>query len=418
MIKKKMIIVIGILFLTWLLWVGTVFFTKIDLQGSSRIYLDQGQEYVEEGVEAYFFNRRLSVQTTTTKSTKDHDYEIYYAARNPFGIVKKKTRKIIVNDNQIPEIKLNGSYMIVIKQGQKFCDPKYKAYDNKDGDITSKVKVTGKVDSNKIGNYKIQYSVSDQNKNEAKVIRKVKVVPKILEYKTAYNNIDNQVRGWGHGNKKNHIRSKADVEQEELAKYDAFYMGPNTKKIYLTFDEGSNDTYLKEIFEVLRNKKIKATFFLCRQYMISNQDLIKEMVEDEQLIGNHTWHHKSMPTLATENNYKQYLEELTKTEETYQKITGQKMPKIYREPAGEWSYRSLKLVQDMGYRTYFWSAAYMDYGENVSKGEALQQMMKMHHNGVIYLLHPKNKGNYLALSDFIDNMIKLGYEFATVDEIV
>ena len=93
------------------------------------------------------------------------------------------------------------------------------------------------------------------------------------------------------------------------------------------------------------------------------------------------------------------------------------MGKVYREPAGEWSYRSLKIVSDMGYRTYFWSADHYDFDYTVTKEKAYDEMMKRYHNGAIYLLHPKNKGNYEALGDFIDEMKSQGYTFGLVDEI-
>ena len=93
------------------------------------------------------------------------------------------------------------------------------------------------------------------------------------------------------------------------------------------------------------------------------------------------------------------------------------MDKIYREPAGEWSFRSLKIMKDLGYKTYFWSASYMDYGANISKETALESMLKLYHNGAIYLLHPKNKGNYEALDAFIKIMKEKGYRFDLVKNI-
>lgn len=415
-VKKNYIIVGLIVFFFWLMWIGTFLFIDLKLNGKEVIYLNETDTYEEEGATAYFFKKRLSIHTTHV-NIADGNQVIYYTARNPFGVVRKKSRKIVIRDNEKPTIELKGSKMIVLKQGMSYKEPGFHAYDKRDGSLTKKVTVKKNIDTSKLGTYKIVYQVQDKSGNKVTTTRSVKVIPNEIEYKEEYNKIDNQVRGWGHGNKKNHIRSVADVSQEELKKYDAFYMGEDKPTIYLTFDEGANDTYLKEIVDVLKEKNVKATFFLCRHYMLSNQDLIKQMVEDGHLVGNHTWHHKSMPSLANASMFQDYVLELTKTAEAFKEITKKEMPLIYREPAGSWSYRSLKIVQDMGYRTYFWSAAYMDFGENVSKAEALRQMMSMHHNGVIYLLHPKNKGNYLALSDFIDEMRKLGYTFATVDEI-
>ena len=93
------------------------------------------------------------------------------------------------------------------------------------------------------------------------------------------------------------------------------------------------------------------------------------------------------------------------------------MDKIYREPKGEWSERSLKIVSDLGYSTYFWSADHYDFGEDVSKEETLNRLLKRYHKGAIYLLHPKNKGNYEALDEFIKTMKEKGYQFGLVKDI-
>ena len=93
------------------------------------------------------------------------------------------------------------------------------------------------------------------------------------------------------------------------------------------------------------------------------------------------------------------------------------MQKIYREPRGEWSYRTLQILKDLGYKTYFYSAYYLDFEEDVSKEKALNELTKKVHNGAIYLLHPKNKGNYLALDTFIKTMKKQGYRFDLVQNI-
>lgn len=415
---QKYKIAVIVFFIIWGVWISTCFFIKIELNGPKVIYLEPGEVYEEYGANASFINTRLSVKIFGTINNKEsREYKIYYSARNMFGLTKKITRTVMVKDRNKPKIELKGSPYVVLKEGENYKELGYRATDLEDGNLTKKVKVSGMITPTKIGTQIVTYEVCDKSKNCTKVYRKINVIKKDISYLDTYDNIDNQIRGWGHGNKRNHERNKADVSQEELAKYNAYYMGPDEKVIYLTFDEGSNDTYVKEILDVLKEKKVKATFFLCRQYMIDNKDLIKRMEQEGHIVGNHTHHHKAMPKLANRDNFNDYVKELTNVSKTYKEITGHDMPLIYREPAGEWSYRSLKIAQDMGYRTYFWSAAYVDFEEDLSKQEALSKMMSLYHNGVIYLLHPKNKGNYLALGDFIDNMHKLGYRFDTVDHI-
>lgn len=238
-------------------------------------------------------------------------------------------------------------------------------------------------------------------------------------YDENYNKLSNKAVEWWPGNKLDHQRPVvgAGALEEELKPYQAFYMGPDTKKIYLTFDEGSNDTYIKEIIGVLNKYNIKATFFLCGHYIISNPDLMLVLSSSNHSVGNHTYHHKDMPLLASGTSYKEFVKELQLNEEVYINITGVSMDKIYRPPRGSFSNRSLKIISDLGYSTYFWSASYLDYEKDLSEQEALTNMMDRYHNGAIYLLHAKNKGNYLALDTFILNMQKLGYEFGLVRDI-
>lgn len=416
---NKYTIIIIAFFIIWLLWISTRFFINIELNGPKVIYLEPGSEYEEYGANANFMGTRLSVKISgVVNSSESREYKIYYCARNMLGLVKKKTRTVIVKDRNIPKIELKGSSMIILKKGDIYKEPGYCATDYEDGVLTKKVKVSGKILSNKLGTQLLTYEVCDKSGNCNKTYRKVNVIAKQISYLSDYDKIDNQIHGWGHGNKKDHKRSVADVTQDKLALYNAYYMGPDEKVIYLTFDEGSNDTYIKEILEVLKEKKVKATFFLCHQYMIDNKNLIRRMVKEKHIVGNHTHHHKSMPKLANQKDFKTFLKELTDVSDAYQEITGEEMPLIYREPAGTWSYRSLKILKDMGYRTYFWSAAYVDFERNLSKQETLEKMLSLYHNGAIYLLHPKNKGNYLALGEFIDKMRDLGYRFDTVDKII
>ena len=115
--------------------------------------------------------------------------------------------------------------------------------------------------------------------------------------------------------------------------------------------------------------------------------------------------------------FEKYLNELIVTEEAFEKATGKPMDHIYREPKGEYSLRSLSIIKDLGYKTYFWSAAYQDWDDKLTKEDALEAMLERVHNGAIYLLHPTSKGNYLALDDFIKTMKKEGYTFDLVKNI-
>ena len=144
---------------------------------------------------------------------------------------------------------------------------------------------------------------------------------------------------------------------------------------------------------------------------------MNDLVKNGHLIANHTWHHYDMPLLANAKDIDKFVLEITETEKTYMEVTGQPMKKIFRFPKGGMSERSLRIVQELGYKNFFWSHAYYDFAGDVSSDEAYKTLMDHYHNGAIYLLHPSNKGNYQAMDKFIKDMKKLGYRFDTVENI-
>ena len=316
------------------------------------------------------------------------------------------------------KITLKGSNMIKINLGETYKEDGYTATYEKEGDVTDKVQIISEVNYNKPGTYQITYAVSHNNvKTYAK--RFITIENKNIVYRKEYDNIDNTKRAWWPGNKKDYKRpvDGAGAKAEELLKYNAYYMGPDEKVIYLTFDEGSLDTYVKEIVDVLNKNNVKATFFFCKGFIVKNPELIKHISKTGHSIGNHTDNHLAMPTLATESNFNKYLREIKNVEDAVYKITGKEIDKVYREPRGDFSYRSLQIAKDLGYSSYFWSASYLDFAGELSKEKALNEMKIRYHNGAIYLIHPNNKGNYLALDDFIKYMKSLGYKFDLVKNI-
>lgn len=320
--------------------------------------------------------------------------------------------------NDYPNIVLKGNNIINIKMGENYIEPGFKASDEKDGDITNKVEVKNSIDYNKPGTYEILYKVINSKNKKAEIKRFVNISLKEEPiYKLEFDSIDNTRLEWGTVNKKDGTRSRGNISSEELKKYEAYYIGADEKKIYLTFDEGSNDTYLSNIVEVLNENNIKATFFLCKNYISSNPALMKILVNNGHSVGNHTANHVDMTKYANKVDYQKYVNEIKQTEDAFKNVTGKNMDKVYREPRGVFSYRSLEIVRNLGYKTYFWSAAYVDFLKTLSKEEALNAMLSRIHNGAIYLIHPQNKGNYEALNDFIKEATKRGYTFDLVKNI-
>lgn len=320
-------------------------------------------------------------------------------------------------EKEYPTIKLSGNKIINLNFNETYIEPGYKAIDSKDGNITNKVKITNNINYDTPGTYEIIYKVTNSKNKTFSTKRFVNIKITDISYKDEFDNIDNTTREWGAKNKKDGTRSIGNATSEDLLKYNAYYIGPDEKKIYLTFDEGQNDTYVREIVEVLNEKNIKATFFFCESYISSNKELMKILVNNGHSVGNHTASHVDMTKLATRENYQKYINQIKKVEDAFKKTTGVNLDKVYREPRGVWSYRSLEIIKNLGYKTYFWSAAYVDFQGELSKEDALKLMIERIHNGAIYLIHPNNKGNFLALSDFIDEAIKRGYTFDLVKNI-
>ncbi len=201
-----------------------------------------------------------------------------------------------------------------------------------------------------------------------------------------------------------------------LSKYNAYYVGnSNEKKIYLTFDEGYENGYSSKILDVLKAKNVKAAFFVTKPYIDSNPELIKRMVAEGHLVGNHSVKHLSSPTLSDS----QLQNELTETANAFEKVTGQSMPKVFRPPMGEYSERTLAVTSNMGYKTVFWSFAYKDWLTDAQPGKdvAYNSVMSKYHNGAVLLLHAVSKSNTEALGDIIDSLKAKGYTFDTLNNL-
>ena len=413
--KKKLIL--G-LFLFWLLWMGTYLGIRLEFNGPSKLELKIGDPYEELVGTGSFLGAKLRVrQKGTVDVSKVGTYEVKYWVRNWFGIKKTKVRTVVVRDASKPILRLNGNSYETLTVGTPYKEAGYHSEDEVDGDLTGKVIVEGTVDVSKVGRYELIYRVEDSSGNVTVVKRIVQVVKKMVGYQDRYDSLDNTKNGWWSGNKFDHQRPTGGGDLEKLKEQKAYFLGPDDKTIYLTFDEGSNDTYLDPIADILKQNGVQGTFFLCGNYMKNNAEQVKKWVEQGHSIGNHTYHHRSSPDYAVRQSYEEFKKEIVLMEELYQEITGKPMDKIYRDPKGEWSFRSLAMVKDLGYKSFFWSADYLDFDKVYTKEYAYEQMIKRYHNGAIYLLHPKQKGTYEALDSFIKEMKKMGYQFGLVRDI-
>lgn len=397
-----------------------VFTPRFVLKGDSHIVVEAKQEYVDEGVKAVYRGKDLSNEVTVTNRVNIHKVGIYEVEYSWDKYQKHVIRTVEVKDTKAPTITLKGESKVKVFENETYEEQGFVASDDVDGNLTSIVEVKHNIDVTKKGIYEIRYTVADKSGNKQQVTREVEVCgdPTNIRLQYSHDAYDNTMEEWWFVKSVHHQRTSAAMDETLLKTYDAYFQGADEKVLYLTFDEGGSDiTYIKEIADVLNKHNVKATFFLTRNYIRMEKDFIKELVKAGHLIANHTWHHYDMTTLANEQRIDDFVLEITETEKTYMEVIGEPMKKIFRFPKGGGSERALKIMQDLGYRTYYWSHAYYDFGQDVAKADTLKTLMDHYHNGAIYLLHPSNKGNYEAMEDFILQMKELGYRFDTVDAI-
>ena len=208
-----------------------------------------------------------------------------------------------------------------------------------------------------------------------------------------------------------------DVDKEKLEELNGYYLGnEGEKKIYLTFDEGYENVNTEKILDALKENDVKAAFFLVGNYLETCPEIVKRMVEEGHIVGNHTYHHRDMASLTTKESF---LKELTDLENLYQEIVGSDMSKFYRPPQGKFSEEQLQWAKECGYKTCFWSLAYVDWDEKKqpSKEEAMEKLTKRIHPGAIVLLHSTSSTNGEIMGDIIKEWKNMGYTFGELTEL-
>lgn len=207
------------------------------------------------------------------------------------------------------------------------------------------------------------------------------------------------------------------ASQTQLKKQDAAYIGDTTQKVlYLTFDAGYENGYTGEILDVLKKHDVPAAFFLVGNYLEKNPDLVRRMVKEGHTVGNHTMHHPDMSKISDLNAFSKELKDL---ETLYTDVTDEELPKYYRPPQGIYSEDNLKMAQQLGYKTVFWSLAYMDWDNSnqPTAQYALDKLLTRTHNGAVILLHSTSKTNAEILDELLTKWEAEGYTFAPIDRL-
>ncbi len=210
----------------------------------------------------------------------------------------------------------------------------------------------------------------------------------------------------------------ANTTASKMKDFDAYYMQETPEKVlYLTFDCGYENGNTPQILDALKKHQAPATFFVVGHFLETSPDLVKRMISEGHTVGNHTYHHPDMSKISSVGDFSA---ELSAVENLYQEITGESISPYYRPPQGKYSETNLKMAKDLGYSTFFWSLAYVDWNTDAqpSHDEAFQKLLGRVHPGAVLLLHNTSKTNAEILDELLTKFEEMGYRFQPLDELI
>lgn len=223
---------------------------------------------------------------------------------------------------------------------------------------------------------------------------------------------------WGLGFGAAGAKPTGNATVDEMKQYNAYYMAEGEEqKIYLTFDCGYENGNTEAILDALKKHNAPATFFVVGHYLESAPDLVQRMVKEGHTVGNHTYHHPDMSKIS---DLSAFQKEMDSVREKYKEVTGEEMTMYYRPPQGKYNADNLQMAKDLGYSTFFWSLAYVDW--NVEKQptheEAFSKLTTRIHPGAVVLLHNTSKTNGEILDELLTKWEEMGYTFGKLEELV
>ena len=210
----------------------------------------------------------------------------------------------------------------------------------------------------------------------------------------------------------------ANASVQELEQYDAYYAEDTEEKVlYLTFDCGYENGNTPLILAALKKHNVPATFFVVGTFIRDSPDMVKRMAEEGHTVGNHTYHHPDMSKISTLDTFSKELQDV---ESIYRELTGKDMIKYYRPPQGKYSTDNLQMAKDLGYHTFFWSLAYVDWYQDKqpSREEAFEKLLGRIHPGAIVLLHNTSSTNGQILDELLTKWEEMGYSFKSLDQLI
>lgn len=222
---------------------------------------------------------------------------------------------------------------------------------------------------------------------------------------------------WGLGFGEAGAQPTGNASADDLAWYDAYYVGDDSGKvIYLTFDCGYENGNTEPILDALMKHNAQATFFVVGHFLETAPDLVKRMAEEGHTVGNHTYHHLDMSAISDRDAFQKEMDDVA---ELFHEITGTELSPYYRPPQGKCNVDNLKLAQELGYNTIFWSLAYVDWNQDdqPSHAEAFDKLTTRIHPGAIVLLHNTSQTNGEILDELLVRWEGMGYSFKPLADL-
>ncbi len=354
----------------------------ITLNGDKVYNLSYSAEYEEPGftVEDNSFEDLTQKVNISKEEISDTEYDIIYSVEDSSGNTAVERRKVLVVDDIAPVIRLNGSANMRILVNSTYTEKGATAVDEKDGDLSDKIEISGKVNTSKVGEYKIKYTVSDKSGNKSETTRKV------IVYKESPSS--------------------------------------GTGVIYLTFDDGPSSSITPKILDILKEKNVKATFFVLN-YSSSLEYLIKREYNEGHSIGIHGYSHVYSEIYKSDEAF---MNNITKLQKKIATTTGYS-PTIIRFPGGSSNTvsknyskgimsRLSKAVIDAGFRYYDWNVSSGDAGGAKTSTQVynnvVNNLSKSRSNVVLMHDFAGNTKTLNALSDIIDYGLENGYVFKPI----
>lgn len=226
-----------------------------------------------------------------------------------------------------------------------------------------------------------------------------------------------QTGSWGLSYPQDGATPVGNATRQELAALDAVYAGSaDAPVLYLTFDAGYENGNTEAILNTLAKHHAPAAFFVVGTYIEQNPALVKRMAEEGHIVGNHTWHHWDMDKIADRATFAKELEDVSAA---YEALTGSPMPRYYRPPRGIYSQKNLQMAKELGYRTVFWSLAYVDWkqDEQPTREQAFAKLLPRVHPGAVVLLHSTSSTNAEILDELLKRWEEMGYSFGSLENL-